>query len=190
MWMEPMEEWVLLAAMAAMILAAITWTRAKKAELLALQADGCRLAGRVEEGVKDHERALALNPGNGVSRRWLAMGLVELGRHEAAMALLDPLLKEDDSQARLWAARGMSHLGLGRAREALLDLDVAVRLDAKVAMSHYQRAKALEVLERPDEAEQALKLALKLGLEGKDADEVKQRLRALQAQRPWWRRLF
>lgn len=31
--------WVLLAAMAAMILSAITWTRAKKAELLALQQD-------------------------------------------------------------------------------------------------------------------------------------------------------
>jgi len=31
--------WVLLAAMAAMILAAVTWTRAKKAELLALQRD-------------------------------------------------------------------------------------------------------------------------------------------------------
>jgi hypothetical protein len=31
--------WVLLAAMAAMILAAITWTRAKKAELMALQHD-------------------------------------------------------------------------------------------------------------------------------------------------------
>lgn len=31
--------WVLLAAMAAMILSAITWTRAKKAELLALESD-------------------------------------------------------------------------------------------------------------------------------------------------------
>lgn len=106
--------------------AADAWTRAETAARHALSLDP-ELAEahaslglihgfhyRLDEGVRELERAVALNPAYAPARHWRSLQLSELGRHDEAVAEarvardLDPLsvaIRTDLGYALLWARR-------------------------------------------------------------------------------------
>lgn len=81
------------------------------------------------DGVRDMEKAVALQPRWGWLRCWLGEALRHQGRHRRALAALTRGLRLDASYKRGFAWRGGVLVALGRHRKALEDLDRSLARD-------------------------------------------------------------
>jgi protein O-GlcNAc transferase len=118
------------------------------------------LQGRVEEAVREYERALALDPGCLAALYNRATLLLRMDRPAEALESLDALIARGPAPAPVHLVRGNALSTLGRKEAALAAFDEAVRLDPRAPLGHCNRGNTLLALGRPEEALASLDRAL------------------------------
>jgi tetratricopeptide (TPR) repeat protein len=87
-----------------------------------------RARGLTDAAVIEYEKALALGPDPFLAGK-LARTYVELGRHEQAIALAEPLVAIDDGDPGPPTTLGVAHLALGRPDAAVAAFAHALRIN-------------------------------------------------------------
>ena len=118
------------------------------------------LQGRLEDAVRQYERAIALDPGCLAALYNRATLLLQMDRPAEALASLDALIARAPAPAPVHLVRGNALSTLGRKEAALAAFDEAVRLDPRAPLGHCNRGNTLLALGRPDEALISLDRAL------------------------------
>ena len=123
-----------------------------------------RLLGRDLEALAEFDRALASDPSNIGARLGLCEVLLQLDYMEEVLELLEPLEHdkptERDQRALVLARRGEALCAMARFDEADSLLRQAIALDDTIGWFHYLRGRALQNLERADQAHSAYQLAM------------------------------
>jgi len=116
-------------------------------------------AGRFEEAIAEHERALALNPRFAaarsnlvIAREHLGIALAQAGRFEDAAAVLRLALKDAPNHAKTHRDLADVLLESGRTDEAFAHLQDAIRLDPSSPENHDTLARLLQSAHRQKEA--------------------------------------
>jgi tetratricopeptide (TPR) repeat protein len=91
------------------------------------------VTGRLNEAVKEYERALMLDPMHGDARGNLAIALARQGRLDRAVRELMTLVERDPENASARTNLGLVLLQQGRADQARPQLEEALRLDPTLA---------------------------------------------------------
>ena len=112
-----------------------------------------------ELALKAFERLLALRPERPDAHSLKGIALFDLARYDEALASFDLALKIDPRADDAWMSRGSSLLKLGRADKPCVP-DRALSGNPLQPEGLYNRAEALLVLGRRDEAKQSLQKAL------------------------------
>jgi protein O-GlcNAc transferase len=118
------------------------------------------LQGRVEEAMREYDRALALDPGCLAALYNRAALLLRMDRPAEALQSLDALIAHGPAPAPVHLVRGNALSALGRKEAALAAFDEAVRLDPRAPLGHCNRGNTLLALGRPQEALVSLDRAL------------------------------
>ena len=118
------------------------------------------LQGRVEEAVREYDRALALDPGCLAAVYNRATLLLGMDRPAEALVSLDALIARGQAPAPVHVVRGNALASLGRQEAALTAFEDAVRLDPRAPLGHCNRGNTLLALGRPEEALLSLDRAL------------------------------
>ena len=100
------------------------------------------------------DRAIELDPGNGVAYSNRGNILKELGRHEEALDALDEAIKIAPTYAEAYSNKGNALQELYRFEDALEWYDRAVSLNPHYAEAYSNKGNALVLLGRPQEAMQ------------------------------------
>lgn len=118
--------------------------------------------GRLDEALEDHERALAIDPGDPWGHHGLAVTRRALGDFDAALRHL--AAADEAAPGAEWVARqrGETYRRMGRPDEALPWLDRAHAIDPREPLTLGSRGQAKFVLGRPREALDDLDRALDL----------------------------
>ena len=103
-----------------------------------------------------------------------ALQLLGEGALEAAETLLTTTLESDPGDLAALHRRGFARLALERYSEALSDFEDELQEDSRFPDAWLGKALALIGLDRPDEAMEALEMAIALDPNYVDAMEVKQ----------------
>jgi len=145
-------------------------------------------AGRLQEALADHDKAIALEPNFYLHRRDRGTVLSELGRHDDALKEFAAALRRSPKSADTRFARGRVLEKIGRHEDALADYADAIAVtreaherhvadvdsadlrermtrsrDATIAIAHVRRGNIFRTMNRSDEAlgEYAQALAVK-----------------------------
>ena len=118
------------------------------------------LQGRLQEAVREYDRALALDPGCLAALYNRATLLLRMDRAAEALASLDSLIARAPAPAPVHLLRGNALSALGRHDAALAAFDEAVRLDPRAPLGYCNRGNTLLTLGRPEEALSSLDRAL------------------------------
>ncbi|MEU6820439.1 tetratricopeptide repeat protein [Streptomyces atriruber] len=118
--------------------------------------------GRLREALADHERAIAIDPGDSWGHHGLAVTHRALGEFETALRHL--AAADEVAPGAEWVARdrGETYRRMGRPEEALPWLDRAHALDPREPLTLGSRGQAKFVLGRPREALDDLDRAIDL----------------------------
>ncbi|MET7477223.1 tetratricopeptide repeat protein [Streptomyces sp. NPDC005648] len=101
-----------------------------RAKAWALRGDALSRSGAYEQALADYDRALAADPGLVRAHRARAVTLAgATGDHEAALQVLDEVVRLEPSNAYNHILRGEYHRILRHHDEAIRDLDEGLRLD-------------------------------------------------------------
>jgi tetratricopeptide (TPR) repeat protein len=93
------------------------------AQALFLRGETYRQGKSLNKAVPEYRRAVELDPQRDDARRWLAVGLQEIGRYEEALGHLEYLRRRDPDDAMLLVHVARCTQGLGRTDEAARLLD-------------------------------------------------------------------
>ena len=128
-------------------------------------------SGKMEDGIRDLENALTLDPSNRLARRTLGKSLLESGRHQEAIERLKAELKDGyrDPELLLWLSE--AHRELARSTRNPRHLEAA-----RIALEDV-------LLERPEDVELRRSLAI-LEIESGRYAEAARHLEALRAENP------
>lgn len=119
--------------------------------------------GFVQQAGGDHEFALSSFERAGEAPQvkfFRANSLAAVGRHEEAVAVLDPLVKANPEWAEAWHNRANSLVALGQYSDALESFSQAIRRMGRAPGPHCNMAIALRTMGRIDEAVTILKQVL------------------------------
>lgn len=100
---------------------------------LTLAGDRAFSDGHHERAERRYREALAQSSDHPRARRGLALALLEQGRHEEALALLNAATRAEPELAVNYANRGVLYDRMGRHREALRDYERALVMDRSLA---------------------------------------------------------
>lgn len=117
--------------------------------------------GQRQEAIRQFERAAALQPDYVLAHYHWGAVLLEDGRAAEAVARLETAVHLAPENADAQLALGNALMRAGRAAEALAPYARSLELQP-AADAHYNLATALQELGRPTEAEQQLRLAVRL----------------------------
>ena len=90
---------------------------------------------KVEEGFREEERAMTLDPENPFGYYFAGCSRLSTGRAEEALPLLQRAVEVDPQHGWSWLALGWAHLELDHAAEARWSLGKAVELERKHPLS-------------------------------------------------------
>lgn len=124
------------------------------------RAEALLRLGRKEQAAEAYERALELKPGDAELRIELAGLYRELDQLELAERHLEQVVVDRPRLASGWNTLGIVRAQQGRDEQALRCYDRAIELDDEGAAAWYNRALALERLERIEEMPAALREVL------------------------------
>jgi serine/threonine-protein kinase len=194
--------------------------RAKAAALRAMEIDDMLAEAHTSVGMvqlyyewdpaameRSFRRALALNPGYALAHHWFGFNLGELGRIEEGLGAIEEALRLDPLSLIINTNRGTLRYFGRRFQEAVDDLERTLELDPGFVVAHQWLARALDRLDRREQALEAARRALErqpedpeclavygysLGRLGRRAAavEITERLAAMAARRyvsPYWR---
>jgi TolB-like protein/class 3 adenylate cyclase len=125
----------------------------------------CVVTKRVDRGVSECERALAIDPNCVWAHYWIGMAKYVMGRNDETEAhILEALrLSPRDRNTGSWfAAVGFAKLGAGRDEEAIRWFGRSIEDNPNLAMLHFLFAAASARLDRMEEARDALRTGLEL----------------------------
>jgi tetratricopeptide (TPR) repeat protein len=121
--------------------------------------------GRLEEAVRDYDRAVGFAPDMVQIQRNRADARLALGDAAGALEDLDHALAREPEHAGTRLSRGAALLALGRLAEAEAELGRAVALEPGLAAAHYNLGLVRLHRGDGDGARASLGVALRLGLE-------------------------
>jgi uncharacterized protein (TIGR02466 family) len=121
--------------------------------------------GKLEQGIGELERALALDPRFRPAKIALAHLANQTGDHLSAERHARELIEADASDAQAWSALGASHYGTGRYLEARSALQRAVALAPNYGPARYNLAATLCEEEYAEEALAEVDSAVRLGVD-------------------------
>lgn len=102
--------------------------------------------------------------------------LLGAGSPEDAKVLVERVIKIAARSGSLHVLRGRAKLSLNDAQGAALDFEFALKLEPNDAAATFALAEARDVLGQRAEAKKAFTAALKLGLDGENAEKAKKRV--------------
>ena len=137
---------------------------AARAEALKIRARSLHSLGRLDEAIKDYERALQLSPNDAelhMRRGWTAFDKRDFGVafDQARKALL---LKPDYARAYDLAGASLANREVGRYADALPAYKEAIRLEPNEPLFHFHLLLALECCSLPEDAVKAADALLSL----------------------------
>ena len=118
-----------------------------------------------DEGLEHLRRGVELNPNSATATGFLSMGEAMAGNYEACCEKLERALRlSPNDPLRAWwhAGRGIGAFIVERYDEVLEVTAASIRDNPNVPSAHRQRAAAFAMLDRPDEAERAIDVLLRL----------------------------
>ncbi len=121
----------------------------------------CQLDHR-EQGIRDYERLLELQPNRSDIRLRLAQVLIESARHPQAVPHLERLLRERPDDPDVAAALAPCRVQEGKLEQARALLDTALQIDPDHFDALFQRGKLEITLGNPAAAEPWLRKALRI----------------------------
>ena len=142
--------------------------------------------GKIEQSIKDLDRALEIDPDDLIGLRNKGIVLVNLNKYEEAIKVIDELLENNPNDSRLLSRKGLALEILGKHSEALGYLDRALEIDPDdltglrnkgivlVNLNKYEEA--IKVIDRvleidPNDSEILLFKAIALESEGLDGEK-------------------
>jgi tetratricopeptide (TPR) repeat protein len=129
-------------------------------EVSLLSAALARAQGRSSDAFALVRGVLARDPLHGRARVLAADLALDAGDADAALALLEPLIRKHAKIGSLYGRRGLAHEALGHERAALADFTRASELDAALLEPHINRGRLLSKAGRARDAEDAFAQAL------------------------------
>jgi tetratricopeptide (TPR) repeat protein len=138
----------------------------ESAELHRLKADIARSQGQHIESVREWRAALALQPGNVMLERELAISLFMAGDYASALEAARKLLKTQTGSAEMNFMAGDSLLRMGQPEQAILFLRTALAADSKMLAADASLGLAMTRLGKNTEAIPHLRKALELDDDG------------------------
>lgn len=112
---------------------------------------------------RGYRRAVELNPGYAPARRWYAVSLTAVGRHEEAVTQIRQALELDPLSIPVNSEACVVLFGARRYDEALAQCRKTLELEPKAWMAQHVTGLAYEQLNKFDEAIAALKQAYTIG---------------------------
>ncbi len=134
--------------------------------------------GQFEAAVEPLQRLVAVDEDYSRARAYLGLCLLQLQRTRDAIGHLRRSVELDPTAARVQGMLGAALLTDGQYTAALEPLETALRLDDSTYQSHFNLARALEALNRLDEAAEHYRACLELA---PDYEPARQRYEALQS---------
>jgi Tfp pilus assembly protein PilF len=144
-------------------------------------ADSLLARGKRAEAAKVLEAGAASVPATEELAVPYATLLVAAGSPAAARKLMDDVLKHAEAGAALLVVRGRARLAENDARGAAADFEAATKRDPHDASAAFALAEARDLLGQRTAAKQAFTAALRLGLDGAEAERAKQRVQQLES---------
>ena len=117
------------------------------------------LEGRIDEAISFQEQALRIDPAYPIAHNNLGMALAEKGLTAEARGHFEQALRAEPSNAEALNNLGSMLIRQGHPDEGLARIDEAIRLRPDFGLAHVNRAVALLLLGRLEEARQAITLA-------------------------------
>lgn len=114
-----------------------------------------RAGGLAEESIREAEALLRLRPESAVARFYLGDSMLELGRVQDAIPLLEEAIQRNGNDERSRASLATAYLRAGRGTEAIPHLEAALRAGEDERLL-FQLARAYQSAGRPEDARVAL----------------------------------
>jgi TolB-like protein len=145
----------------------VTALRSKPDDARAHSAFGavCMVTNRVDRGISECERALAIDRNHAHAHYWIGMAKYVLGRNDETEAhVLEAFrLSPRDKYAGVWiGVVGFAKLGAGGDKEAIDWFGRSIEANPNLSISHFLLAAALARLGRLREAHHAVRAGLQL----------------------------
>ena len=121
----------------------------------------CRL-GNYQEGIKDFDRAIEINPQYALAYYNRGVTKGALGGHDEAIQDYDRAIELDHQYVNSYVNRGASKSVLGNYQEGIKDFDRAIELNPQYAEAHYNRGKSKVILGNHQEAIEDFDRAIEL----------------------------
>jgi arylsulfatase A-like enzyme/Flp pilus assembly protein TadD len=118
--------------------------------------------GRLDEAEREMREVLRISPSDYKTRNNLAGVYFKTGRTDAALAEMRTITKERPRYGAAWQNLGLLCMGMNKWAEAEDAFRRVIELDDGNAIAHFNLARVLRELGRPEEAEKAMEIALKL----------------------------
>ena len=101
---------------------------------------------RFADGLREFERAIALEPGNGTWRQWYANALSSLGRHPDAIREIDRAQSLSSGSASVMADRARIYFVAGRREQGLDILRAVEKAEPSFLSAHTYLATSLQAM--------------------------------------------
>lgn len=112
-------------------------------------------AGMYQESIREAEALLQLRPKSAVGRFYLGDAMLELGRVDEAIPVLEAAARIDAADNRIRVSLATAYLRAGRGADAIPHLEAALRGGDDERLL-FQLSRAYQLAGRPDEARAAL----------------------------------
>ena len=118
--------------------------------------------GRHEEALTCYERALEINPRDGIAWSNKGVALADLGRYAEALTCFERALEINPRKSLAWSNKGLALKKLGRPAEALTCYERALEINPRLAEAWSDKGVALKNLGRHAEALTCYERALEI----------------------------
>ena len=118
--------------------------------------------GRHEEALTCYERALEINPRDGIAWSNKGVALADLGRHAEALTCFERALEISPRYLTAWSNKGLALKKLGRHAEALTCYERALQINPRLAEAWSDKGVALADLGRHAEVLTCFERALEI----------------------------
>jgi tetratricopeptide (TPR) repeat protein len=135
---------------------------------------------KFDDAIADFTKSIDFDPDFAETFRLRAVGYLQQERYDEAIKDLSEALKRDPGEAQAWFERGYNYNLLGEHEKAVQDYSEALRRDSGHRDSYARRAESYEKLERYQDAITDYKNFLRTIGKGTTADEINERINALQ----------
>ena len=121
-----------------------------------------RLMEKYEKAIEDFNEVIEINPNNAKAFTHRGQSYVRLQRYQEAIADFNRAIEIDETLVWVWGSRGQTYLWMGEYEKALTDLKHSIELAPDTHVYCYLQFLAYQMLNRPDEAQKNLAMAIEL----------------------------